>query len=300
MKTASDSIVTAGAGLVWCANLVALGFALLKDVTPRGRASRASRPGRCASPARSSPSRTAPCLICGRCRADEAPHRGRGRAVVRVQSLAPPPPPPPSAGEVPALSRRQRCDGPACNDVGDAATAPMILRNWGSGQRRQRKRRERGRRRRATFGLERLRENELLAAGPVRRRRMAPGGEHARSLAGTYRCASIFARKAVAPAASTVGHPFLPVRRKRPPLAVTSHSALSKTRRPARRRDWRRSARPGAAAPGTARSRLHRLEVLLAYVRILLFDVVVLFVIMMDPVEIGSRTSPVCSASSTA
>ena len=30
----SDSIVTAGAGLVWCANLVALGFALLKDVTP--------------------------------------------------------------------------------------------------------------------------------------------------------------------------------------------------------------------------------------------------------------------------
>ena len=29
-----DSIVTAGAGLVWCANLVALGFALLKDVTP--------------------------------------------------------------------------------------------------------------------------------------------------------------------------------------------------------------------------------------------------------------------------
>ena len=30
----ADSIVTAGAGLVWCANLVALGFALLKDVTP--------------------------------------------------------------------------------------------------------------------------------------------------------------------------------------------------------------------------------------------------------------------------
>ena len=29
----SDSIVTAGAGLVWCANLVALGFALLKEVT---------------------------------------------------------------------------------------------------------------------------------------------------------------------------------------------------------------------------------------------------------------------------
>ena len=29
-----DSIVTAGAGLVWCANLVALGFALLRDVTP--------------------------------------------------------------------------------------------------------------------------------------------------------------------------------------------------------------------------------------------------------------------------